>query len=119
MDKITISRWQGTSGQKGVGIQIESNGYMLYRGDMTIENYGHLISGLANIPVDRDDRCLVDTFMKEREAKERIAVENNYCKNCNGTGFVMVLDLNSSSGKRLELCPKCTSSLLLTKETGV
>ena len=65
MDKITISRWQGNKGDKGVSVSIEHDGYMLYRGDMTIENYGHLASGLGNVSIERDERCLTDTFMKQ------------------------------------------------------
>jgi hypothetical protein len=64
-DKITISRCQGEGSRKSVRIEIEHNNVMVYMGEMSIENYGHLASGKGYVDIERDDRCLVSKWLKK------------------------------------------------------
>ena len=64
-DKITISRCQGEDSRKSVRIEIEHNSAMVYLGEMSIENYGHLMSGKGYVDIERDERCLVSKWLKQ------------------------------------------------------
>ena len=67
MDKITISRFSGASGSRGVAVMVESENHVLYRGYMTIENFGHLVSGMGYVSIERDSECLIGSMAKETD----------------------------------------------------
>ena len=66
-DKITIARWQSNNGSVGISIRIEHDGKTLYEGDMTVENYGNLVSGKGNVAIDRDQYCMASVWLDRDE----------------------------------------------------
>lgn len=79
--KISISRWSGPDGP-GIGIRIqdELSGIEFVDADMTIEEYGLLISGLASRPIEMEVRGLQNVGKKRIHEKRHASISEEFLK---------------------------------------
>ena len=53
MDYISISRHRSTDNSEGVEVQIVTKNKLIYRGDMTLEDYARLVTNQGHVPINR------------------------------------------------------------------